>query len=136
MPIIIPASDGSGAYEQLTSQAGMGQVLYPTNPFPIPLPTTLTASQVWSSGLIFSEGYRYVTFGVTSTQTGSSVLTTYLDLAGTIARPATTTAIVANTALIVDLADLKPFVTLTLSLSNTSGSTATLSGFQLILAAG
>ena len=136
MPIIVPASDGAGAFEMLYSQAGMAQVLYPPNAFPVPLPATIAGGANWLSGLIFSEGYRYITLAVTSTQAGAANIQTYLNLAGTIARVVSTTPIVANTALIVDISDLKPFVTLTVQITNTSGSPATVTGLQLILAAG
>jgi hypothetical protein len=140
MPIVTPSSDASGAFEVLHSPAGMAQVLYPPAGFPVPLPTTIAAGSNWNSGLIFAEGYRYITVTLTSTQAGSLVIQEYCDLAGTIARSASgtpfTTPIVAATPLIVDVSDLKPFVTFTVQVSNTSGSTATLSGFQLILGAG
>ncbi len=89
---------------------------------------------------MFVEGYRYITLGMTSSQAGSLIITEFLDLAGLIPRPFAsspfTTPIVAATALIVDISDLKPFVTMTISISNTGGSAAVISPFQLILAAG
>jgi hypothetical protein len=114
----------------------MGQVLYPPNPFPVPLPTTLAGGATWLSGIILGDGYRYITMALTSTQAGTCTIQEYLDIAGSIARVVSTTSIVANTPLIVDISDLKPFVTLTVSISNSSGSVATLSNVQLILAAG
>ncbi len=136
MPILTPASDGSGAFEPLQSQCGMGQVLYPPNPFPTPLPTTIAGGTNWLSGLLLGDGYRYITVTLTSTQAGACVIQQYLDQAGTLPRPVSTTPIVANTQLIVDISDLKPFVTFTVQFTNTSGSTATLTGVQLILSGG
>lgn len=141
MPIVTPASDATGGFEQLQSQAGMGQVLYPPAAFPIPLPQTIAAtSGVWNSGLMFNDGYRFITVALTSSQAGALVITQYLDLAGTIARPVAgvpwTTPIVAATPLIVDISDLKPFVSFTISISNTGGSAATVSALQVILSGG
>lgn len=146
MPIVAPASDATGAFEQLISPAGMGQVLYPPAPFPTPIPPTIAGSGNWLSGLLFNDGYRNITIGLTSTQAGALNVTMYLDLAGTIARPVVTTSIVANTALIVDIPPAPtsttpgpyqaPFASFTVQITNTSGSTAVVSGFQLILSAG
>ena len=85
---------------------------------------------------MFNDGYRNITVGVTSTQAGALVIQPYLDIAGTIARTVSTTAILANTALIVDLANQAPWLSYTVQITNTSGSTATISGFQLIQSAG
>lgn len=147
MPIVAPASDASGEFEQLFSQAGFGQVLYPPAAFPVPLPTTLAASTgVWNSGLMYNDGMRYLTLALTSTQAGACIIQMYVDLAGTIARPPVTTAIVANTLLIIDLPApavavvagplLPPFASFTINITNTGGSIATLSTVQLILSAG
>lgn len=84
------------------------------------------------------------------TQAGSLVITPYLDPLATMVRTAfiTTTAIVANTLLIVDLPTasapgpttsqgiMPPFCSFTITINNSSGSTATLTGFQVILSAG
>lgn len=147
MPIIAPASDASGDFEQLISQAGFGQVLYPPAAFPVPLPATLAAtSGVWNSGLMFNDGMRYITLALTSSQAGACIIQMYVDLAGTIPRPPVTTSIVANTGLIIDLPVaptatapgpyLPPFASFTINITNTGGSIATLSGVQLILSAG
>lgn len=114
----------------------MGQVLYPPAAFAIPLPPTIAGSGNWSSGLMFNDGYRYVTIALTSSQAGLLTLQTYLDLAGTIPRPQTPTAIVAATLLILDLADLKPFVSYTITVSNSSGTPAVVSVLQVVLSAG
>jgi hypothetical protein len=142
VPILTPASDGSGAFEQLISQAGFGQVIYPPNSFPVPLPLTIAGSGLWNSGLLFPDGYRNLTIGVTSSQTATLVVTMYLDLAGTIVRPLASPAVfpastplTAATAMVYDWIDISPFLSMTVQITN--GSTATtLSGFQLILSAG
>lgn len=114
----------------------MGQVLYPPAVFPIPFTSTIAASGSWSSGLMFNDGYRYLTVALTMTTAGTLNIQQYLDLAGTIPRGAVNTSpIVAATALIVDIADMKPFVTFTIQILN-SGGAATVSSFQVILSAG
>lgn len=114
----------------------MGQVLYPPAAFPIPLPATIAGGANWNSGLIFNDGYRFLTLALTSTQAGTAVIQQYLDLAGTIARPTAPVTIIAATPLIVDISDLKPFVTFTVQINNSSGSLGTLTGVQLILSGG
>lgn len=149
MPIIAPASDATGAFEQLQSQSGMGQVLYPPAQFPTPLPATIPGSGSWSSGTVFCDGYRILTVGILMTQAGSLVITPYLDSAATMVRTAfiTTTSIVANTVLIVDLPTasapgptttqgiMPPFGSFTITVNN-SGATATITSFLAILSAG
>jgi hypothetical protein len=135
MTLVTTASDPA-AFQELISQAGFGQVIYPPNTFPTPLPLTVAGGSNWLSNLIVADGYRNVTVGVTSTQAGALVIQMYLDIAGTIARAPVSTPLVAATPLIVDLANQAPFLSMTLQITNTSGSPATISGFQLILSAG
>lgn len=148
MPIVTPKSDGPGAFEQLYSPAGLAQVLYPDNPFPVLLPTTLAAGATWNSGLIYAEGYRNITVGILMTQAGTLSINLYLDLLGTMPRVVTGSpfTIVANTLLITDIPPAPtqaapnpyqpPFVTMSLAIANTAVSDATLSKMQLILQAG
>lgn len=121
----------------------MGQTLYPPAPFPIPLPLTLAATTgTWSSGLMFNDGYRIMTLGVQTTQAGTVVITPYIDLAGTLARPAINGTLVANTLLIVDVPatpfteTMPPFACFTLQINNTAGSISTITAVQVILSAG
>lgn len=146
MPFAAPASDASGAFEQFVSMAGWGQILYPPAGFPNPLPATIAASGAWNSGLIYSDGFRILTVAVQSTQAGSCVIQPYIDLAGTIPRPAITTSLTANTLAIIDLPPaptstspgpyMAPWASFTVNITNTGGSLATLTAFQLILSAG
>jgi hypothetical protein len=124
------------------SQAGFGQILYPPAPFPVLLPTTIGAGLNWNSGLLFNDGYRNMTVGVLMTQAGTLAIQQYIDLAGTMARPVNSTAIVASTLLIVDIPTTAatipppPFASFTIQITNSSGVTATLTNFQAILSAG
>ena len=134
MPFATHSNQSSGGFEQPFSQAGMIQVISPEMPNAIP--TTLAASSTWSSGLIYNDGYRYLTVAVTSSQAGSILVNQYLDTAGTIARPTNTTTLTASTGVIVDITDLKPFGTYTISVVNSSTLASTLSGFACIMSAG
>jgi hypothetical protein len=60
----------------------------------------------------------------------------FIDMAGAFARTPISNTIVAATAMVVDIADLKPFVTFTIQINNTGGSTGTLSAFAVLLGAG
>lgn len=134
MPLASHSNQTAGGFEQPYSQAGMMQVISPE--MPTPIPTTLAASSTWSSGLIFSDGYRYLTVGATSSQAATLTVQQYLDTAGTIPRTAITATMSANTAAILDISDLKPFVTYTVSVINGSSLASTLSSFALIMSAG
>lgn len=142
MPFLAPASDASGAFQQMFSMAGYGQVLFPPAQFAVPLPATIAAGSNWNSGVMVGDGCRNVSFAVQSTQGGSVIFQTYLDLAAAIPRPTpSTTSLTANTLVIVDLlataaTPLLPFVSWTLQISNTGGSVAALTFFQMILSAG
>ena len=91
---------------------------------------------------MFNDGYRILTVAIVMTQAGTVVITPYVDLAGTIARPAISGTIVANTALIVDIPatpyteTMPPFCSFTLQINNTGGSIATITSFQVILSGG
>lgn len=134
MPIVAPDSESDGGYTQTYSQAGMAQVNQPT--IPVAMPASIAASGNWNSGLIFSDGYRYLTVTATSSQAGALVIQQYVDMAGTIPRVVSSTALVAATPLIVDIADLKPFMSFTVQINNTGGSGAAVTGFQVLLAGG
>jgi hypothetical protein len=135
MPLIAPPSGSAGAFETAISQAGFAQVLFPPAPFPTPLPTTIAGSSNWNSSLMFNDGFRNLTVGVQMNQAGFMVIQQYLDMAGTIPRVVSSTAIVSGTLLIVDLANQAPFTSFTLQITN-SGALATIAAFQVILSAG
>lgn len=101
---------------------------------PPPIPFSIAAGGNWTSGLMFSMGFKALTVGLTSTQAGSVVITRFIDLAGAIAQgAASTTAIVANTPLVVNIYDNLPYVSFTIEVSNSSGSAATVSPFGVLM---
>lgn len=135
MPIVAPASGTDGAFTNVTSAAGVAQITSPVIPNPIVASIPAT-SGTWNSGVIVGDGFRYLTVAVTMSQAGSLVITEYLDLASTIARPALSTPIVAATPLIVDIADLKPFVGFSIQINNTGASPGAVTSFAVLMSAG
>lgn len=135
MPIVAPDSESDGGFAQTISQAGMGQVNQPVIPNPLIAP--ILTSATWNSGLIYSDGYRFLTVAATASQAGSLVITEFVDTAGLIPRPSpSTTPLVAATQLIVDIADLKPFQTFSIQIINGSGGASTVTNLYILLSAG
>lgn len=135
MPIVAPASEANGGFVQTLSQGGMAQINQAN--IPNPAPASIAASSSWDSGLIRSDGWRYLSVGVTMSTAGSLVITRYVDVAGAIARPASTTSIVAATPLLVDIgSDLKPFQAFRVVVNNTALTAGAVSGFTLLMSAG
>lgn len=134
MPIVIH-SDDSGGYEQLFSLAGAGQITAPTyGGTPPPNPFTVGAGGNWTSGLMFSMGFKALTVGLTSTQAGVLSVQRYIDLAGTIAQgAASTTAISSGTPVVLNVYDNLPYVTFTIEVTNTSGASATVNPFGVLM---
>jgi hypothetical protein len=146
MPLVAPDSESDGGFTNTLSPGGMAQINAPV--IPVPIPTSIAASATWNSGLIFSDGYRYLTVAVTASQTGSLVITQFVDMAGTIARPAITNPIVAATPLIIDIpgtltpntattapAYPYPFMSFTVQIIN-STTISNISAFQVLLSGG
>lgn len=101
--------------------------------YPTPPPATIAASGSWVSGIIFGDGYQVLTLAVQMTQAGTLKITRYVDRAGNFPRPVSSTAIVANTALIVDITDNLPWVSFQIEIDNSGGSTATLTNFSVLM---
>lgn len=134
MPFATHSNQSSGGFEQPFSQAGFLQVVAPE--LPNPAPTTIGAGATWDSGVIYSDGYRYLTCGVNLTQAGSVIFTQYIDTGATMARTTLATSLTANTLAIADVSDLKPFVCYRVQVINSGVSAATLSSFGLLMSAG
>lgn len=97
-------------------------------------PTSIAASGNFTSGVIPANGYKVLAIGVTSSQAGSLNVNRYLDPVGTIlVTTQSTTALTAATAAVVVLNDGKPFSSFTYQITNTGASTATVSGFYVLL---
>lgn len=131
MPIATIASELDGGYETPVSLAGKVQIVsYIAMPT---LPIAIVGSGNYTSPLLMADGYQVLTVALTMNQAGTLVITRYIDMAGTMARPLSTTSIVSGTALIVDITDDLPFVTFTITINNSSGSAASVSAFAIIM---
>lgn len=98
------------------------------------LATTINAGSNINSNVIFTNGYKIFSFGATSTQNGTLSIQRYLDSAGTILQGAAITgSITANTALIASSTDGLPFQAVKINITNSGGSTATLSNVLLLM---
>lgn len=112
----------------------IGPVVQSTIPDDAAPPTSITASGNFTSPVIPANGYKVLALAATSTQTGNIVISRYLDPAGTIlATTASTTAL--SGATVVVLNDDVPFSSFKYEITNTGGSTATISGFYVLLQA-
>ena len=86
------------------------------------------------SNVIESYGYPGLTVGVTSDQAGQISVQRYADRAGTIPVGAAVTAsLTANTAASASVADGKPFQSFTVTISDSSGTPANLTGLIILL---
>lgn len=134
MPIVVH-SDDQGGFEQVFSLAGAGQITAPTyGGTPPPIPFSIAAGSNWTSGLMFSMGFKALTIGLTSTQAGAINVQRYIDLAGAIAQgSASTVAIVANTPVVLNIYDNLPYVSFTIQVTNTGGSPATVNPFGVLM---
>lgn len=100
-------------------------------------PTTILAAGNYTTGVVVSDGYRVIAVGITSSQAGALTIQRYLDREGTIPVTAVlSTPVVAATPLVVivsSTADNIPFASFTVILTNTSGVTATVSKYYVLL---
>jgi tryptophanase len=103
-------------------------------PASISLAQSIAASGNVVSAIIITSGYKYFNFACKSTQGGSVSIQRYLDQAATIpVGAAITGSISANTAMNVDSVDNIPYQSFIITVSNSGGSTATLSNCALLL---
>lgn len=108
------------------------------NGAPTVLPTTgtIAAGQNWLSAPVYADGFKAISVGAKSTQTGAINVQRYLDRAGTIPVGAVVTAaLVANTSQWVTVNDGVPFQSFTVQITNTGASAATITNFGVLLGA-
>ena len=99
-----------------------------------PVPPTINAASNYTSNVIYSDGYRSLGAGVTSTQVGAISIQRYLDRAGLVPQgPPISTALAAGVPNVVNVQDGVPFQSYTVKITNTSGSTATITNFCLLM---
>jgi hypothetical protein len=130
MPLAVH-SDDSGGYEQPKSLAGAMQITTPNLPVPVPL--QIADGATYDSGIVFSDGYKAVSVAVTADHAGSLKVIRYIDLAGSIVQATSTTSIVANTALVVNVFDNLPFVTYRIQIVNGAGAVSNIASFAALM---
>jgi hypothetical protein len=97
------------------------------------LNATVAASGNTLSNLIKSDGYKTIAVGVTSSQGGAINVQRYLDDAGLVKQGAAISAtLAANTAQVCNVTDGNPFASYTVTITNTGGSTATLTNLAIL----
>ena len=107
----------------------------PPNPFPTSLAAT---SGTWSSGVIVNYGLPAIVAAATSTQSGGVIeLQRYADLSGTIPVGTLTSAQIsqaftANAPAWVGVNDGLPYLSYQITITNTAGSAATISGCAIL----
>jgi hypothetical protein len=105
--------------------------LLPAN---IGISESIAASGNSVSNIIIMGGFKYFNIACKSTQAGTVSVQRYLDQAATMpVGTAITGSISANTAMNVDSVDNIPYQSMIITISNSGGSTATLSNCALLL---
>ena len=100
---------------------------------PTPPPATIAGGGSYQSGIIVSNGFRGIAAAATLTQAGTISIQRYIDVAGTILiGAASTQALSANTAGWVAVNDGLPCASFQVTVTNSSGSTGTLSNFAIL----
>ncbi len=101
----------------------------------IDLTAAIPASSTNSSSLIFTNGYKVLAVGLTSTQAGTLTIQRFLDQEGLIPQDLTplSIALTAATPAILNAMDGKPFQSARITASNSSGSIATISNFMMLI---
>jgi hypothetical protein len=98
------------------------------------LGTSINASGSSVSNVIFMNGYKAFAFGCTSSQNGTVSIQRYLDAAGTIVQGAAlTVSLTGATAAVLNNSDNHPYQSMIITVSNSGGSTATLTSTLLLL---
>lgn len=123
---------------QVNTPVDIGPVLQvPLTAQQIGLATSIPASSEVST-LLQTAGYKRFSIGVQSTQDGVLTIERFMDQEGIISQDNDTdytAPIVADELVNINLTDDKPFQSIKITVSNSSGSTATLSPFLVLLQA-
>jgi len=101
-------------------------------------PVSILAAGTYQSNVIQNNGFRSIGIGVKSTQAGALTIQRFLDRAGTVPIGAPVVAaggLLANTSNWATVNDNLPFASFSFSITNTGGSTATISNFACLLSA-
>jgi hypothetical protein len=130
----MPLATGRGEFYDILSWGPVAQRVVGTSEHG--LPATVASSANVTSNLIFSDGFKSIAIGLTSTQAGLVTVQRYLDAGATIAQGnALTVNLSATNPSVLNTSDSVAFQCFTVNISNTGGSTANLSGLIILLQA-
>lgn len=132
MPLV--STETNSQYWEPVATGPLAQCDLSANAVAMP-PATLSATTgSFTSGFIPSDGFKVIACGVKSSGAGALTVQRYVDAAGVFPQgAAVTAAIVAGTPLVVNVDDDLAFRSFTVTITNTSGSVATISNFVLLL---
>lgn len=123
-----PQSIGPVAQVDLSTWSGLSPTGVPG--------ATIGAGSNYTSGVIQANGFKSIAVGAKSTQVGAITIQRFMDAAGLVPIGALVSAsLVASTSQWATVNDGLPFRSFQFSITNTSGSSATLSNFAAILSA-
>ena len=98
------------------------------------VPSTVPATGSWNSNLLRSDGFKMISVGATSSQAGTLSIQRYLDAAGLVAQGAAVSqSLSAGTPAVVNVVDGLPCQTFKITITNSSGSVATITNFACLL---
>lgn len=101
------------------------------------LPGTVPASGNIQSSLILTEGFSLISIGITASQAGTLSIQRYLDAGGTVVQGAASQITLnANAPANLDIMDGKPFAAFSVTITNSSGSTSTISNLAILAQVG
>lgn len=104
----------------------------------IGLSLTIAASSENNSEIVLSGGYKSFCVGLTSSQDGELSIQRYIDREGNVPQDNNdpfTISFVATQPVSLNVSDGKPFQSIKITVSNSSGSIATISNFLLLFQA-
>lgn len=108
-------------------QNGMTNIT-PANSTIAAFPATLAGGGTWLSGVVVNYGFPNLLATILSTQAGTITIQRYADLVGNIpVGGAVSATITANTQAYTAATDGLPYLAFQVTITNSSGSTATLS---------
>lgn len=137
MPLV--STEALGQYWEPVANGPVAQVeLVSSDPTllgaTLPTTGTIAAASNWLSSVVVSDGFKSISVGAKSTQTGAINIQRYIDRAGTIPVGAVITAsLVANTAQWVTSNDGVAFQSFTVQITNTGASAATITNFGVLM---
>jgi hypothetical protein len=131
----MPRQLSANEYEQIVAKGPKAEYVPAALIAAVNAITTIPSSGNFTSALMSADGYYDMVIGLTSTQSGSLILLRYVDDAGLVPIDAgQSQALTANVAAVLVVTG-QPFASYQLKITNTSGSSATVSNFAALSAA-